>query len=105
MPDSFFILIIILILRKSYMRGIFYYAGEAHSLKVEKILFQGKSDYQNVMVFQVFMRPFGSFHIRHPVFFFFFFFKLLYLNCSLLCHFAVFNIWEGSYFGWGDSAY
>ncbi|XP_059316541.1 spermidine synthase 1 [Lycium ferocissimum] len=26
--------------------------GEAHSLKVEKILFQGKSDYQNVMVFQ-----------------------------------------------------
>ena len=30
------------------------YAGEAHSLKVEKVLFQGKSDYQNVMVFQVF---------------------------------------------------
>lgn len=29
------------------------FAGEAHSLKVEKILFQGKSDYQNVMVFQV----------------------------------------------------
>jgi len=28
-------------------------AGEAHSLKVEKVLFQGKSDYQNVMVFQV----------------------------------------------------
>lgn len=27
-------------------------AGEAHSLKVEKILFQGKSDYQDVMVFQ-----------------------------------------------------
>ncbi|KAG5001711.1 hypothetical protein JHK87_022783 [Glycine soja] len=27
--------------------------GEAHSLKVEKILFQGKSEYQNVMVFQV----------------------------------------------------
>ncbi|KAL3337147.1 hypothetical protein AABB24_029683 [Solanum stoloniferum] len=26
--------------------------GEAHSLKVEKILFQGKSDYQNVLVFQ-----------------------------------------------------
>lgn len=31
--------------------------------------------------------------------------KLLFLNYSLLCHFAVFNIWEGSYFGWGDSAY
>ncbi|RYR71950.1 hypothetical protein HN51_048726 [Arachis hypogaea] len=28
------------------------FAGEAHSLKVEKILFQEKSDYQNVMVFQ-----------------------------------------------------
>ncbi|XP_014523345.1 spermidine synthase 1 [Vigna radiata var. radiata] len=26
--------------------------GEAHSLKVEKVLFEGKSDYQNVMVFQ-----------------------------------------------------
>ncbi|KAL3654090.1 hypothetical protein CASFOL_003771 [Castilleja foliolosa] len=26
--------------------------GEAHSLKVDKILFQGKSDYQNVIVFQ-----------------------------------------------------
>eukprot|EP01018_Ginkgo_biloba_P000468 Gb_30418 [translate_table: standard] len=26
--------------------------GEAHSLKVEKILFQGKSDYQDIMVFQ-----------------------------------------------------
>ncbi|RZR90609.1 hypothetical protein BHM03_00018534 [Ensete ventricosum] len=28
------------------------FTGEAHSLKVEKILFQGKSDYQNVVVFQ-----------------------------------------------------
>ncbi|KAG7020072.1 Spermidine synthase 1, partial [Cucurbita argyrosperma subsp. argyrosperma] len=27
--------------------------GEAHSLKVEKILFRGNSDYQDVMVFQV----------------------------------------------------
>ncbi|CAA2934834.1 Spermidine synthase [Olea europaea subsp. europaea] len=26
--------------------------GEAHSLKIEKLLFQGKSDYQNVLVFQ-----------------------------------------------------
>ncbi|KAL2546917.1 spermidine synthase 1 [Forsythia ovata] len=26
--------------------------GEAHSIKVDKVLFQGKSDYQNVMVFQ-----------------------------------------------------
>ena len=34
------------------MNGAALYAGEAHSLKVEKILFQGKSDYQDVMVFQ-----------------------------------------------------
>ena len=27
--------------------------GEASSLKVENVLFQGKLDYQNVMVFQV----------------------------------------------------
>ncbi|KAI3839127.1 hypothetical protein MKW98_006025 [Papaver atlanticum] len=26
--------------------------GEAHSLKVEKVLFQGKSEYQNIMIFQ-----------------------------------------------------
>ena len=30
-----------------------YVAGEAYSLKVEKILFLGKSDYQNVIVFQI----------------------------------------------------
>jgi hypothetical protein len=29
------------------------FAGEAHSLKIEKILFQGTSEYQKVMVFQV----------------------------------------------------
>lgn len=29
------------------------FAGEAHSLKVDKILFRGKSDFQDVMVFQV----------------------------------------------------
>lgn len=29
------------------------FVGEAHSLKIEKILFQGKSEYQKVMVFQV----------------------------------------------------
>nr|GEZ31457.1 spermidine synthase 1 [Tanacetum cinerariifolium] len=27
--------------------------GEAHSLKLEKVLIEGKSDYQNVMVFQL----------------------------------------------------
>lgn len=27
--------------------------GEAHSLKVEKFLFEGKSDYQDVVVFEV----------------------------------------------------
>ncbi|PPR97042.1 hypothetical protein GOBAR_AA23630 [Gossypium barbadense] len=41
--------------RKTSLVALFYmkYAGEAHSLKVEKVLFQGKSDYQNVMVFQL----------------------------------------------------
>ncbi|KAK3041770.1 hypothetical protein RJ639_000286 [Escallonia herrerae] len=34
--------------------------GEAHSLKVEKILFQGKSDYQDVMVFQVGLETYGA---------------------------------------------
>lgn len=29
------------------------YTGEAHSLKVEKILFKGKSEYQEVLVFEV----------------------------------------------------
>jgi len=28
-------------------------AGEAHSLKVEKFLFEGKSEYQDVVVFEV----------------------------------------------------
>ena len=28
-------------------------AGQAHFLKIEKILFQGKSEYQSMMVFQV----------------------------------------------------
>lgn len=30
------------------------FSEEAHLLKVEKILFQGKSDHQNVLVFRVF---------------------------------------------------
>ncbi|KAG9448719.1 hypothetical protein H6P81_008684 [Aristolochia fimbriata] len=36
----------------SIIPGWFSEIREAHSLKVEKILFEGKSDYQNVMVFQ-----------------------------------------------------
>ena len=28
-------------------------AGEAHSLQVEKVLFEAKSDFQDVLVFQV----------------------------------------------------
>ena len=30
-------------------------AGEAHSLQVEKVLFEAKSDFQDVLVFQVFV--------------------------------------------------
>jgi spermidine synthase len=33
--------------------SFYFYTGEAHSLKVEKILFQGKSPYQEVLVFEV----------------------------------------------------
>lgn len=29
------------------------FVGEAFSLKIEKLLFQGKSDYQDVMLFEV----------------------------------------------------
>lgn len=41
------------VLEKMFILFLYYDVGEAHSLKVEKILFQGMSDYQNVMVFQV----------------------------------------------------
>ena len=44
---------VFIIMGQSNFEIEYLYAGEAHSLKVEKILFQGKSDYQNVMVFQV----------------------------------------------------
>lgn len=33
--------------------SLFSYIGEAHSLKVEKILYKGKSPYQEVLVFEV----------------------------------------------------
>ena len=36
-------------------------SGEAHSLKVEKILFQGKSDYQEILVFEVYGVLFGKY--------------------------------------------
>lgn len=40
----------------SYLRSagvVVRVSGEAHSLKVEKFLFEGKSDYQDVVVFEV----------------------------------------------------
>ncbi|KAL6535053.1 hypothetical protein OROMI_026427 [Orobanche minor] len=36
--------------------------GEAHSLKVEKILFKGKSDFHNVLVFQ--SSSYGKMHVH-----------------------------------------
>ncbi|XP_059063770.1 spermidine synthase 1-like [Cryptomeria japonica] len=36
----------------SWLSDFFFLPGEAHSLKVEKVLFKGKSEYQDVMVFQ-----------------------------------------------------
>ena len=78
-----------------------WYAGEAHSLKVEKILFQGKSDYQDVMVFQVFdfhytwlNLEFSKYHLVPS-----FCWKWLILFVS------VSDVWEGSCFGWCNSTY
>lgn len=54
-------------------------AGEAHSLKVEKILFQGKSDYQNVMVFQVTNAPGDFLRLVFIIYYSFYFLILWYL--------------------------
>ena len=82
---------------------MFWVAGAAHSLKVEKILFQGQSDYQNVMVFKVFKNvlisnkpPPGP---RY---------KCDYLEQSFVPKFslavaAVINLREGACFGWSNS--
>lgn len=73
--------------------------GEAHSLKVEKVLFQGKSDYQNVMVFQVtpFVsppKPPATRHLNH---------------CSRWKIQSVFTVVlylrQGARAGWSDSGY
>lgn len=71
-------------------------------MKVEKILFQGKSDYQNVLVFQVLLYEDES----SDVLSFTVNFALdgLMLEFWFMCP-AVINIWKGSCFGWGDSAY
>lgn len=73
-------------------------AGEAHSLKVEKILFQGKSDYQNVMVFQV-TNALGDFLGLVVILFY-----SLYISDTPISV-AVINVWKGSCFGWGNSAH
>ena len=77
------------------------FAGEAHSLKVEKILFQGKSEYQNVMVFQVHEVPVNC---EVTVTNFSFSCSYLYCQCSAVMSSAVINIWQGSCFGWSNSA-
>lgn len=38
---------------------LFLYTGEAHSLKVENILYQGKSPYQEILVFEVILHLLG----------------------------------------------
>lgn len=76
-------------------------AGEAHSLKVEKILFQGKSDFQNVMVFQVFNAQ-GWYPYVCLLFLINYMLKHKFLTVVIS---AVINLWKGSGFGWGDSAY
>lgn len=67
--------------------------GEAHSIKVEKILFKEKSDYQEVVVFEVW-------HLL--VTFLNFTYKLEVIN-TYLFFLAVINIWEGSCTWWNCS--
>jgi spermidine synthase len=73
-------------------------AGEAHSLKVEKVLFQGKSDYQNVMVFQVkiFYCTNAAFSSSSL--------KLEYEPVLLFC-FLVLHVRQGACAGWSDSGH
>lgn len=40
---------------------LFILAGEVHSVKVENILFKGKSNFQEVLVFEVGYSQFGEF--------------------------------------------
>lgn len=56
-------------------------AGEAHSLKVEEVLFQGKSDYQNVLVFQVWWNVFSMSLFDIQVFVF----SFLNVDDSVVC--------------------
>lgn len=71
-------------------------SGEAHSLKVEKILFQGKSKYQNLMVFEVFFVDDYVSLFRYVVI------GLVSGNISCV---SVIYIWEGSCFRWSNSTY
>lgn len=74
------------------------HAGEAHSLKVEKILFQGKSDYQNVIVFQV-----NLLHDERDGTFFLCNYWSIMINS--LNSTAVINLRKGSCLGWCDSTH
>lgn len=74
-------------------------AGEAHSLKVEEVLFQGKSDYQNVLVFQVWWTVFSMSLFDIQVFVF----SFLNVDDSVVCVYAsVLNLWQGTCPGWCD---
>ena len=68
-------------------------------MKVEKILFQGKSDYQNIMVFQVHewdSSKLWNYFTISP-------FSCSYLfQCIAVMSSAVVNIWQGSCFGWSN---
>lgn len=67
-------------------------------MKVEKILFQGKSEYQNVMVFKVLDVLELKTCSLPPVF--------SYYEWSVSDFYvAVFNLWKCSCFGWCDSTH
>lgn len=68
-------------------------------MKIEKILFQGKSDYQNVMVFQVTRTSKDVIVTFLPLFVY------NHLNILMLHFlFTVIDLWKGSCPGRGDSA-
>jgi hypothetical protein len=73
--------------------------GEAHSLKVEEVLFEGKSDYQKVMVFQVIIN-----FCLDPSYLQFVVCHCSHRKIPLFCV-VVFYVWQGARAGWSDSGY
>lgn len=69
--------------------------GEAHSLKVEKILYKGKSEFQEILVFEVWDSCLGWLHL------------VVYITCvpsfnlnflinDVIPFYAVLNLWKSA---------